>query len=463
MQGNNRFWGALVVCAALALTTGALADTVSVGDSCLASWIPFTSWGPDPVTITDGAGCGVTYNRTRDPAGGWWKLVIGDSYDLPADNDGLNLCTYPFPLDTGFGVWTGYSSYCLAVKNCGTQQVMATLFNNTGWTDLPFSEPDNYYESGWTWIAPGETRTLCRDLTGELNLGHVSSLGIQLGTNGEAAPDADPYTSNAICVEVRGVLSSQSLSVVPGPTPGSNFKVYVDLASCLNQVADVGTRLSFNPAHVQVASVAVGSAVDNGALEPNWKVEYENVAAANSNGKLDVIVGDFTLGTVLNASSGGPFQVICVEFSYPGGAACTTSVCFNTDGAPPNPAAFPEDQYLHYNPGGGATPALLENAAGPCVSVEGHGFIRGDVNMNGSASAGDIIALATHLFGSLSLPDCLAARDVNDSGGLPINITDLVTLVQGLFNAPAVVIPPPYPTRGVDPTGLGCNVGLACP
>jgi len=76
--------------------------------------------------------------------------------------------------------------------------VMVALFINTGWTDPGFDEEDHYYQSDWVWAFPCDNLILDLDFSNAIvgwdnngdpiygsieNLGHVSSIGMTLGSN----------------------------------------------------------------------------------------------------------------------------------------------------------------------------------------------------------------------------------------------------------------------------------------
>lgn len=88
--------------------------------------------------------------------------------------------------------------------------------------------------------------------------------------------------------------------------------------------------------------------------------------------------------------------------------------------------------------------------------LSGQGFIRGDVNSDGSIDLADAISLLGYLFmdGTLS---CLDAGDANDSG--KIHLADPITILDYLFGDTAD-LPPPFPDCDIDPTpdDLGCAV-----
>ena len=255
-----------------------------------------------------------------------------------------------------------------------------------------------------------------------------------------------------------GGVPAISLREVPGASPGDDFNIYVDLLTGTDQVTDLGTILGFDPSIYGIVSVTAGADVDGDLGEPDWSVDFQFVDGGA--GVAELHIQDLIGGTVLDCSPAPcSFEVLCITITYVG-APCTDTIELSTDPSA-HPLVFPSNHYVHFNPGGGATPVRLDTEISAGAEVEGHAFIRGDVNVSGLATAQDVIDLASHLFGGGIVPDCAAARDTNHDG--TTNITDLVTLVQGLFNAPIVLIPDPYPTRGVGPTVLGCNVGLTCP
>jgi hypothetical protein len=63
--------------------------------------------------------------------------------------------------------------------------VMAALFINTGWTDAPWSQTDEYYQGDWVWAVPCDNLILELDLSGidDAELQYVSSIGVQIGSN----------------------------------------------------------------------------------------------------------------------------------------------------------------------------------------------------------------------------------------------------------------------------------------
>lgn len=92
--------------------------------------------------------------------------------------------------------------------------------------------------------------------------------------------------------------------------------------------------------------------------------------------------------------------------------------------------------------------------AGALSVIAAGGFIRGDVNGDGSLDIADAIAALAFLFTGGSV-DCLDAVDSNDDG--MTNIADAIYTLDFLFSG-GPPPPAPYPTEGPDPTAdpLGC-------
>ncbi|MBN1422675.1 MAG: IPT/TIG domain-containing protein [Planctomycetes bacterium] len=95
------------------------------------------------------------------------------------------------------------------------------------------------------------------------------------------------------------------------------------------------------------------------------------------------------------------------------------------------------------------------------VRVQACGFVRGDVNADGSIDLGDPIWNLNYQFAFGPVPPCLKAADTNDSG--VIDLADAIYLLSHLFSE-GKAPPPPYPTCGADPTpdGISCEMFAPC-
>jgi hypothetical protein len=194
----------------------ALDASTGIDDSDLMTWVRNSANGPGTVDAgypIDEPGPGVKWHISPPvglSVGQWWDIEVGDDY--PVAN------IYEFPVATGFADWTGYDTYSLTFTNQSTDVendwFMANVVINTGWTDPPVSEPDNYYDGTWTWVAPGETKTVTLDLAGLANLNHVSNIAFKVGTNYGTA--GDDYTGDHIKVKVAPVPEPSTILLMVG-------------------------------------------------------------------------------------------------------------------------------------------------------------------------------------------------------------------------------------------------------
>jgi hypothetical protein len=80
---------------------------------------------------------------------------------------------------------SNFEGYALSLTNADDRSWSVSLYLNTGLTDSPFSEPNNFYQTGFISLAPGESTTLVLDFNalGVLNRNHTTNLGFQVGGN----------------------------------------------------------------------------------------------------------------------------------------------------------------------------------------------------------------------------------------------------------------------------------------
>jgi hypothetical protein len=89
----------------------------------------------------------------------------------------------------------GYDKYSLYLENDNDDDWWVNLYLNTGYTDAPWNEPNNYYENTWTKLGPHSSVTLTLDLTGVANLNHITNIGFNVGGNMGTGVGKDPsYT-----------------------------------------------------------------------------------------------------------------------------------------------------------------------------------------------------------------------------------------------------------------------------
>ena len=83
-------------------------------------------------------------------------------------------------------------------------------------------------------------------------------------------------------------------------------------------------------------------------------------------------------------------------------------------------------------------------------------FLRGDVNgsdLREGVDISDIVFLINELLRGGAVPPCLDAAGANDDG--VTDISDVLQIIDFLFSDRLLALPPPCPTKGVDP--LGCE------
>jgi len=118
-------------------------------------------------------------------------LFVGDFDDSPPTWRSIGI-GYPWQYPHPFGDLTGYDSYALNFYNANDDNWLVNLYMNTGWTDSPYNELNNFYENGWVELAPGDAVTLILNFSdaGVINPGHVTNIGFQIGLD---KGDGDKY------------------------------------------------------------------------------------------------------------------------------------------------------------------------------------------------------------------------------------------------------------------------------
>jgi hypothetical protein len=113
-----------------------------------------------------------------DDVDGWAAMGIGYGWAPPNPLDDL----------------TTYDGYSLMFKNTNNSSWWVNVYMNTGWTDAPYNEDDNFYQNGWTELLPGVSTMVTLDFAAEgvINLDHVTNIGFEVGGNLEDYPFSDP-------------------------------------------------------------------------------------------------------------------------------------------------------------------------------------------------------------------------------------------------------------------------------
>jgi hypothetical protein len=144
---------------------------------------------------------GGTYPAPGDPtiaasgAGVQYKASIANDTtvygDWAAGGFGYNFATIS-GLSFG-GNLSAYSDFALSFYNNNDDKWAVNIFINTGWTDAPWNETNQWAENTWTWFSPGETKTVTMSLAGVNNLNHVTNIGFQIGSDFIGNPSHPNY------------------------------------------------------------------------------------------------------------------------------------------------------------------------------------------------------------------------------------------------------------------------------
>jgi hypothetical protein len=157
-----------------------------------ANAIPVNPFSPDLATIQgmtktwDGSlGDGTTsWGLTKTLVGSAVRFVSSMQY---GDGTGVGYASmgvgYGWPPPAGLGNLSGYDGYSLMFLNTNNSSWFVNVYMNTGWTDSPYNETNNFYESTWVELLPNVATMVTLDFAGAINLNHVTNIGFQVGGN----------------------------------------------------------------------------------------------------------------------------------------------------------------------------------------------------------------------------------------------------------------------------------------
>jgi hypothetical protein len=165
--------------------------------------VPTNPYSPDLATIQ---GMGFAWNASGTTSSGLTVTPSGGGIIFAANltsGDGIGSgwaamgIGYPWPTSPPVSDLSAYNGYALTFYNSNNSNWLVNLYMNTGWTDAPYGETDQFTQNGWTEIAPGASATLFIDFAAlsVVNTNHVTNIGFQVGGN-MINPFVNPNPSN---------------------------------------------------------------------------------------------------------------------------------------------------------------------------------------------------------------------------------------------------------------------------
>ena len=150
---------------------------------------------------------------------------LGNTHSFRAAQWGWNMYQGPGTLPSEYWDLRAYDYFTLSIHNTSSVQpggdddsmLLVNLFMNTGWTDSPWNDTNNYYENTWTWLKPCEMVTMRLDLTGMANLNHVSAIGFNLGSNDPSDPGNPVWTFPDYVAADTATIAEITLDTIPAP------------------------------------------------------------------------------------------------------------------------------------------------------------------------------------------------------------------------------------------------------
>ena len=178
----------------LLLAIASLASFLIVGTASAALYTPDKATLLGMGLAWDNGGLGDLDAGSPTDIGALGVLFTGEIFTGTPQWRSIGL-GYPWPTSPPVNNLSAFTGYQLHFYNANNQNWWVNLYMNTGWTDAPWSEPDNFYQNGWTELGVGEGATLLLDFgtEGVINEDHVTNFGFQLAFND---PTIIPGTSN---------------------------------------------------------------------------------------------------------------------------------------------------------------------------------------------------------------------------------------------------------------------------
>jgi len=146
-------------------------------------------------------GMGFAWNGANTTTGPVNKSNVGTAIRFECEmqygdglSDGWASMGVGYPWPPLISDLSAYDGYMLSFLNTNQSSWFVNIYFNTGWTDVPPGEPDNFYQNGWVELLPGVATTLSIDFSavGAINLNHVTNIGFIVGANMDEYPYYSP-------------------------------------------------------------------------------------------------------------------------------------------------------------------------------------------------------------------------------------------------------------------------------
>ena len=159
---------------------------------------------------------GLLFDTPTNPYSPFAQMQVGANFWGTSGAIGTSGATTAQVLGAALGTGptnslVGFTKYTLMVTNDNDDDWLVNLYLNTGYTDAPWSEPNNYYENGWAVIPANSSVGLNLDLTGVANLNHVTNIGFNVGANMNGPGMNDPSNPDVFHASVSPVPEPTSL------------------------------------------------------------------------------------------------------------------------------------------------------------------------------------------------------------------------------------------------------------
>lgn len=178
------------------------------------------------------AGMSKTWEASGATASEVTTTIVGDAVRFQADlqyGDGTGDgwasmgVGYGWQPPVGLRDLTAYDGITLSFLNTNNSSWFVNLYMNTGWTDLPYGETNQFNQSGWVELAPGVSTTIVLDFTTSdggnpaTNLNHVTNIGFEVGGNMDEYPFSslsNPSNPDTYHIDVTPIPEPATLALL---------------------------------------------------------------------------------------------------------------------------------------------------------------------------------------------------------------------------------------------------------